>query len=131
MWAMMLKFRIREGSMFYVMDIWRGMMKPEARAGKSIIPRCPTDPETKTQTKTMSSDALSWNADARGLRFAIVVARFNCGHHREVARRGARGFDKSGGQERRGFLRSRRIRAAFCGAEAGQRHSMRSLRWER
>ena len=27
----------------------------------------------------MSSDALSWNTDAKGLRFAIVVARFNSG----------------------------------------------------
>jgi 6,7-dimethyl-8-ribityllumazine synthase len=27
----------------------------------------------------MSSDALSWNADAKGLRFAIIVARFNSG----------------------------------------------------
>lgn len=27
----------------------------------------------------MSSDALSWNTDAKGLRFAIVVARFNGG----------------------------------------------------
>ena len=27
----------------------------------------------------MSTDALSWKADATGLRFAIVVARFNAG----------------------------------------------------
>src|SRR6266446_6914789 len=52
MCAMMLKLRMCAGSMRY------------DEAGKLDYP-------------TMSSESREWNADARGLKFAVVVARFN------------------------------------------------------
>src|SRR5437016_12776623 len=54
MCAMMLKFRMCAGSMRY------------DEAGKLDYP-------------TMSDESREWNADARGLKFAVVVARFNSG----------------------------------------------------
>jgi 6,7-dimethyl-8-ribityllumazine synthase len=47
----------------------------------------------------MSSDALTWNADAKGLRFAIVVARFNSGITEKLLAGAQEALKKAGAQK--------------------------------
>ncbi|HEY1759265.1 MAG TPA: 6,7-dimethyl-8-ribityllumazine synthase [Bryobacteraceae bacterium] len=51
----------------------------------------------------MSADAVSWNADASGLRFAIVVARFNSGITDKLLAGAQEALTKAGAQSSRVF----------------------------
>jgi 6,7-dimethyl-8-ribityllumazine synthase len=51
----------------------------------------------------MSTDALSWKADATGLRFAIVVARFNAGITEKLLAGAQDALTKSGAKSSRVF----------------------------
>jgi 6,7-dimethyl-8-ribityllumazine synthase len=51
----------------------------------------------------MSADAISWSADASGLRFAIVVARFNSGITEKLLAGAQEALTKSGAKSSRVF----------------------------
>lgn len=51
----------------------------------------------------MSTDAMSWSADASGLRFAIVVARFNSGITEKLLAGAQEALTKSGAKSSRVF----------------------------
>jgi 6,7-dimethyl-8-ribityllumazine synthase len=51
----------------------------------------------------MSDDAISWNADASGLRFAIVVARFNSGITEKLLAGAQAALTKAGAESSRVF----------------------------
>ena len=78
----------------------------------------------------MSTDDTAWNADASGLRFAIVVARFNAGITEKLLAGAQDALTKSGAKSSRVFYVPGAFELPFA-AQKLAKHSTPSSRWAR